>query len=193
MILSLLCGTSTGPFKVQYIYSLPRVLFFAFPSYFFWRSYFFSPHSFPVSFHPLFKIFIHSLFFCYTSVLWDDDESIQMDLAMRLRNCLKIFVYLLRVKSKKQASKLDRLIWLPFLSAPLLPHVCVTHFQSLTWRFQMQPIIQTKIWRRGGALQWDLSRSYPVCPPPSDLSYLEFLIYVFHPLPGGSCTGILRV
>lgn len=73
-----------------------------------------------------------------------------------------MFVYLLRVKGKKQASKLDRLIWLPLLNAPLLPHLCVTHFQSLTWRFQMQPIIQPVIWRRGCAQQWDCS--YPVCP-----------------------------
>lgn len=41
-----------------------------------------------------------------------------------LRNSLKISLCLLRVKGKKQASKLDRHIWLPLLTTPLLPHLC---------------------------------------------------------------------
>lgn len=185
----------------MYIFPIQSI-FFSFPSfYFFWKSYFFLLHTlFLFLFVPCLK-FLFIVYFSSTLPCFEMMMSLYKWVWQwgYLRNSLKIFAHLLRVKGEKQAGKLDRLIWLPVMNVPLLPYLCVTHFQSLTWGSWHGQL--SNLWSGEGVVH-SHETSLTQCALCSQrllqvifcpIWSFSWQIYVFHPLPGDSCTGTFRV
>lgn len=85
---------------------------------------------------------------------------------------------------KVKSGKPSRLIWLPWLNAPFLPHLCITHFQSLTlstscsqWSLPGAAVLYTE----PVVVQWTLCLEKLLwvifCPTWS----LSSQLHVFHP------------
>lgn len=204
MILSLLCGISTGRNHSRYDVYIPYPEFSFLISFFLFllKKLFFLLHT------PFLFLFIPCLKYLFIVYFSATLQCFEMMMSLYkwvwqwgyLRNSLKIFVYLLRVKVRKQASKLDKLIWQPLLNAPLLPHLCVTHFQSLN--LEGSRCSQSSGLRSGeevvhstetGLIQCALcsqssSKRSRVLP---GISHGRFMYSI--PLPGDSCTGTFRV